>query len=56
MLVIGLCANDTYAQSSKTGNWFYYLGNNALNKKWNLHSELQYIEITILPEIENNCY
>ena len=42
MLVIGLCANDTYAQSSKTGNWFYYLGNNALNKKWNLHSELQY--------------
>lgn len=33
---------SAFAQSSSTGNWFYYLGNNAINKKWNLHTEIQY--------------
>lgn len=42
LLLFTIQAGLIFSQSSKTGNWFYYLGNNALNKKWNLHSELQY--------------
>ncbi len=30
------------AQSSKTGNWLAYVGNNVLSKKINLHNEFQY--------------
>ncbi len=30
------------AQDSKTGNWFIYFGNQAINKKWNWHNEVQY--------------
>jgi hypothetical protein len=31
-----------FAQSTDTGNWLVYFGNQAFNKKWNLHSEVQY--------------
>lgn len=37
-----LCFNFSYAQKSDTGNWFIYAGNNAINKKWNWHNEVQY--------------
>lgn len=30
------------SQSSKTGNWFIYFGNQSLNKKWNIWNEVQY--------------
>ena len=30
------------AQKSETGNWFIYFGNQAFNKKWNWHNEIQY--------------
>lgn len=30
------------AQPASTGNWFIYFGNQALNKKWNWHNEVQY--------------
>lgn len=30
------------AQSTSTGNWFFYLGNNAISKKFNFHNEVQY--------------
>lgn len=34
--------NCTYAQKSDTGNWFIYFGNQAINKRWNWHNEIQY--------------
>ena len=35
-------ATKTAAQQSDIGNWFIYFGNQPLNKKWNLHNEVQY--------------
>lgn len=30
------------AQDANTGNWYIYFGNQKINSKWNLHSEIQY--------------
>lgn len=32
----------SFAQKSKVGNWFIYLGNQKINNKWNWHNEVQY--------------
>lgn len=32
----------SYAQKSQLGNWFQYIGNNPINKKWNWWNEFQY--------------
>jgi len=37
-----LISNQGYGQVSDTGNWFIYFGNQAINKKWNWHNEVQY--------------
>jgi Protein of unknown function (DUF2490) len=37
-----LLIQSAFAQSSKNGNWFIYVGNQAINKKWNIHNEVQY--------------
>ncbi|MWB96192.1 DUF2490 domain-containing protein [Flavobacterium sp. GA093] len=37
-----LSLNFAHAQDSDTGNWFIYFGNQAINKKWNWHNEVQY--------------
>lgn len=37
-----LSINFTNAQDTDTGNWFIYFGNQAINKKWNWHNEVQY--------------
>ena len=34
--------NFTYGQKADTGNWFIYFGNQAIDKKWNWHNEVQY--------------
>ncbi len=33
---------SAFAQKSDVGNWFIYFGNQAINKKWNWHNEVQY--------------
>lgn len=43
LLVLFLLSNQSiYSQENKTGNWFLYFGNQAINKKWNWHNEVQY--------------
>ncbi|MEL1255844.1 DUF2490 domain-containing protein [Flavobacterium sp. DGU38] len=37
-----LSVNFINAQDTDTGNWFIYFGNQAINKKWNWHNEVQY--------------
>lgn len=37
-----LSVNLINAQDTDTGNWFMYFGNQAINKKWNWHNEVQY--------------
>ncbi len=34
--------SNTQAQKSDIGNWFIYFGNQAINKKFNWHNEVQY--------------
>ncbi len=42
LLILLFVAVSSFAQSANTGNWMAYFGNQAFNKKWNLHSEIQY--------------
>jgi len=41
-LIFLLNLNSAYSQKTDTGNWFIYFGNQAINKKWNWHNEIQY--------------
>jgi hypothetical protein len=40
------------AQSSKTGNWFIYFGNQKINKKWNWHNEIQYRNYNFIGDLQ----
>lgn len=40
------------AQESETGNWFMYFGNQAINKKWNWHNEVQYRNYNFLGDMQ----
>jgi len=42
LLALILFTNFTNAQKTDTGNWFIYFGNQAIDKKWNWHNEVQY--------------
>ena len=42
VLIFLLNLNSAYSQKTDTGNWFIYFGNQAINKKWNWHNEIQY--------------
>jgi len=42
VLIFLLNLNSAYSQKTDTGNWFIYFGNQAINKKWNWHNEVQY--------------
>lgn len=42
LLILLIVAFSSFAQSVNTGNWVAYFGNQAFDKKWNLHSEIQY--------------
>lgn len=37
-----LSISTVRAQDSKLGAWYNYFGNQAINKKWNWHNEVQY--------------
>ncbi|MFY7965064.1 MAG: DUF2490 domain-containing protein [Chitinophagaceae bacterium] len=40
------------AQKSNYGNWLIYFGNQAINKKWNWHNEIQYRNYDALGDME----
>ncbi len=42
LFIFILVYKSSNAQKSNTGNWFIYFGNQAINKKWNWHNEVQY--------------
>lgn len=42
LFLISFAVDEVKAQKSDTGTWFMYFGNNAINKKWNWHNEVQY--------------
>src|SRR5210317_880777 len=40
------------AQESNFGNWLIYIGNKKLNKKWNIHNEVQYRNYDAIGDLE----
>jgi hypothetical protein len=43
LLLLLLCLSlGAIAQPAANGNWFIYFGNAPINKKWNIHHEVQY--------------
>lgn len=47
-----LITSSINAQKSEVGNWFLYLGNQKINDRWNLHSELQYRNFNFAGDLE----
>jgi hypothetical protein len=47
-----LLTSSINAQKSEVGNWFLYLGNQKINDRWNLHSELQYRNFNFVGDLE----
>jgi hypothetical protein len=44
-------AASVTAQKADVGNWFIYFGNQKINKKWNLHSEIQYRNYNFIGDV-----
>jgi len=40
------------SQESNFGNWLIYIGNKKLNKKWNIHNEVQYRNYDAIGDLE----
>ncbi|WP_452220085.1 DUF2490 domain-containing protein [Lacinutrix salivirga] len=47
-----LMPKSTIAQDSNLGNWLIYIGNKKLNKKWNIHNEVQYRNYDAVGDLE----
>jgi len=55
ILLIFLILNGSYqaiSQDSDLGNWLIYFGNKKLNKKFNLHHEVQYRNYNAIGDLE----
>lgn len=52
LLLFGLLSSQVWAQSSDLGNWFIYFGNQKINKKWNVWSEVQYRNYNVAGDLE----
>jgi hypothetical protein len=54
LIIITILVNTTaiLAQKSETGNWLIYFGNQAINKKWNWHNEVQYRNYNFLGDMQ----
>ena len=51
VLLVLLFSSATKAQKSNLGNWFIYLGNQPINKKFNWHNEIQYRNYNFIGDI-----
>jgi hypothetical protein len=47
-----ISCNNGFSQNSKTGNWVGYIGNQAINKKWNWHNEIQYRNYNFIGDLQ----
>ena len=52
ILLLFLIPKSTVAQDSNLGNWLIYIGNKKLNKKWNIHNEVQYRNYDAVGDLE----
>ena len=52
IFVIILSNKMAFAQSSKTGNWLIYFGNQPLNNKWNVWNEVQYRNYNFVGDLQ----
>ena len=43
---------NAFTQKTTTGNWFIYLGSQAINKKWNWHNEVQYRNYNFIGDLQ----
>lgn len=41
-----------FSQPSEVGNWFIYVGNQAFNKRWNWHNEMQYRNYNLIGDLQ----
>ena len=51
-ILLTVFAAKVFAQQSDTGNWFIYFGNQPINKKWNLHNEVQYRNYNLAGDLQ----
>jgi hypothetical protein len=52
LLIILLKNQPAIAQSTDTGNWLMYFGNQAINDRWNWHNEIQYRSYDFIGDTE----
>ncbi|MEX0635881.1 MAG: DUF2490 domain-containing protein, partial [Ferruginibacter sp.] len=52
ILVIASFSLSAFSQSSETGNWFIYFGNQAINKRWSWWNEVQYRNYNAVGDLE----
>jgi hypothetical protein len=52
LIVFLVISNGAFAQSSNTGNWIQYHGNNAISKKFNFHNEVQYRSYNFIDDVQ----
>lgn len=49
---LGVLLQFASAQSSSIGAWYIYFGNKVLDKRWNLHHEIQYRNYNLAGDLE----
>ena len=52
LIVFVTLSVSSFSQSSDTGNWFIYFGNQAINKKWSWWNEVQYRNYNVAGDLE----
>lgn len=52
LFAILLIHHPATAQSTNTGNWLMYFGNQAINDRWNWHNEIQYRSYDLIGDTE----
>lgn len=52
LLLLFSAGSPAYSQQSDVGNWLIYFGNQAIDKSWNWHNELQIRNYNFLGDIQ----
>ncbi|MFC5283391.1 DUF2490 domain-containing protein [Pedobacter alpinus] len=52
LLALIFISQQSFAQKNDVGNWFLYLGNQKLNKKFNWHNEVQYRNYNFVGDLQ----
>ena len=51
-ILLALPFSTINAQESDFGNWLIYIGSKKINKKWNIHNEVQYRNFNAIGDLE----